>query len=513
MRFKQILSERLTEWDWLPQAVSQAVDKAINYVSYGSPPADPHKSIIGYAMKYLEQDPQIKSWAATLEKPVHFGIINAPDPSTMGAAMKIDSGKFLDVVKSFWNRQTQSWQLGVTVNLHLSDLGQQLPHWDQLKNAIESTIGHEMSHVSQFNSQLKKGFVAPGTLKTMGYEFADVLRNIAGQPSQPTRFERGSSYLKPETEIRRPIAKSVFDRITPEDKWLLSYRMDKLEFDAFAYSLGSTLRQQYGDQANAALNELANKIKMAGGGASELTILGQPLNKKSTRVAVLQFNLLYDANDLGLLKGDPQQLWQKFMKETSRYTIAQAADKLAAKAALKRVATMSEQQLAATIAKRLPELALKGALKSIPYAGAVIGVAFAINSLIQRDVLGAGLELTAGLGSVATAIPATAYQAAREVYSDYYTEEGGRKVTVEADAVQDPEGTKQRVDFLYNKIYTELKAKFDTGSIRLTGAQGAANARNALRNMDTPGNPSPALHPELYPQQESLSRILELAKS
>lgn len=507
MRFKEIILERLTEWEWLPQAVSRAVDNAVTFVTNsGSPPADPGRAIIGYAMFYLEQDPQIKSWTSTLEKPARFGLVNVGDPGVMGAATKVDSSKFLDVVKSFWNRQTQSWNLGVTVNLKYNDM-------DQLKNAIESTIGHEMSHVSQFNNQLKKGFVEPGTLKQMGYEFADILRNIAGQPSTPTRFDRSSSYLKPETEIRRPVAKDAFDRMAPEDKWVLNYRMNKLEFDAFAYSLGSDLRQQYGNQANAALNELVNKIKQSGGGVSELTILGQPLNQRSTKVAVLQYNLLYDANDLGLLKGDPQQLWQKFIKETSRYTVAQAADKLAAKAALKRVATMTALQLSTTVAKRLPELALKGALKSIPYAGAVIGVAFAINSLIQRDVLGAGLELTAGLGSVATAIPATAYQAAREIYSDYYTEEGGRKVTVEADAVQDPEGTKQRIDFLYNKIYTELKDKFTEGSTRLTGAQGAANARNALRNMDTPGNPSPALHPELYPQQESLSRILELAKS
>jgi len=46
---------------------------------------------------------------------------------------------------------------------------------------------------------------------------------------------------------------------------------------------------------------------------------------------------------------------------------------------------------------------------------------------------------------------------------------------------------------------------------KLTGKQGAANARSALRNMDTPGNPSPYLHPELYPQNESLARIIELA--
>jgi hypothetical protein len=44
---------------------------------------------------------------------------------------------------------------------------------------------------------------------------------------------------------------------------------------------------------------------------------------------------------------------------------------------------------------------------------------------------------------------------------------------------------------------------------KLTGAQGAANARNAVRNFSTAGNPSPALNPE--PAYESLDRIVELA--
>jgi hypothetical protein len=64
------------------------------------------------------------------------------------------------------------------------------------------------------------------------------------------------------------------------------------------------------------------------------------------------------------------------------------------------------------------------------------------------------------------------------------------------------------VDSLTEFIVKELRPIKQT---KLTGKQGAANARSALRNMDTPGNPSPYLHPELYPQNESLARILELA--
>jgi hypothetical protein len=40
----------------------------------------------------------------------------------------------------------------------------------------------------------------------------------------------------------------------------------------------------------------------------------------------------------------------------------------------------------------------------------------------------------------------------------------------------------------------------DDDSEPITGKQGQQNQRNAVRNFDTPGNPSPALHPELYPK-------------
>jgi hypothetical protein len=95
----------------------------------------------------------------------------------------------------------------------------------------------------------------------------------------------------------------------------------------------------------------------------------------------------------------------------------------------------------------------------------------------------------------------------------------------EYDMAADPEGTQQRVRELAQHIEQELKAGLTQNQSRLTKAQGAANARNAIRNFDTPGNPSPALHPELYPQPnanqargkvgapayESLARIIELS--
>jgi hypothetical protein len=55
---------------------------------------------------------------------------------------------------------------------------------------------------------------------------------------------------------------------------------------------------------------------------------------------------------------------------------------------------------------------------------------------------------------------------------------------------------KDILDDIANSILSVLPK--DTAKI--SGAAGAANARNALRNSNTAGNPSPALHPERYPK-------------
>jgi len=196
-----------------------------------------------------------------------------------------------------------------------------------------------------------------------------------------------------------------------------------------------------------------------------------------------------------------------------------------AKLALRHIA---DTELKQVLARELPKMLAKGALKSIPYVGILLGVVFGIDRLIKGDVPGAGIELVSGVGSLATAIPATAYQAARDLYGEYYVYEGsGKPAVFEYDMAADPEGTKQRVADLAAKIEQELKAGLNQNQSRLTKAQGAANARNALRNYSTAGNPSPALNPELYPQPnanqvkgkvgtlepayESLARIIELS--
>lgn len=179
-----------------------------------------------------------------------------------------------------------------------------------------------------------------------------------------------------------------------------------------------------------------------------------------------------------------------------------------AKLALRHVA---DSELTRILARELPKMLAKGVLKSIPYVGALIGLVFGIERLIKGDVPGAGLEVVGGVGSLATAIPATAYQASRDLYGEYYEYDSGKPAILEYDMANDPEGTQQRVSELAQKIEQDLKDGLTRNQGRLTGKQAAANQRSAIRNIDTPGNPSPALHPELYPQNESLTRIVELA--
>jgi hypothetical protein len=72
------------------------------------------------------------------------------------------------------------------------------------------------------------------------------------------------------------------------------------------------------------------------------------------------------------------------------------------------------------IAKRVPKAVGSALGKSIPFLGAAIGVGFALSRLMDGDVVGAGLEAVSGIGSVATAIPATIALVAKDIYQDVY---------------------------------------------------------------------------------------------
>lgn len=72
------------------------------------------------------------------------------------------------------------------------------------------------------------------------------------------------------------------------------------------------------------------------------------------------------------------------------------------------------------IAKKVPKAVGSAFGKSIPFLGAAIGVGFALSRLMDGDVVGAGLEAVSGIGSFATAIPATIALLAKDIYQDVY---------------------------------------------------------------------------------------------
>ena len=85
---------------------------------------------------------------------------------------------------------------------------------------------------------------------------------------------------------------------------------------------------------------------------------------------------------------------------------------------------LSPSAVKQTIAKIAKPLVIKNlaktGLKSIPIVGAVAGGLFAVNRLLQGDVVGAGLEAASGLGGPLTAIPALVLSLSRDVYKGVY---------------------------------------------------------------------------------------------
>jgi hypothetical protein len=58
----------------------------------------------------------------------------------------------------------------------------------------------------------------------------------------------------------------------------------------------------------------------------------------------------------------------------------------------------------------------------------------------------------------------------------------------------------EMVTSILNQMAEDIVSMLPKDTAKISGAQGAANARNALKNSNTAGNPSPALHPERYPK-------------
>jgi hypothetical protein len=107
--------------------------------------------------------------------------------------------------------------------------------------------------------------------------------------------------------------------------------------------------------------------------------------------------------------------------EASKSVLATSSSKIGKATSLVSTAGKSvKNKIASSIAKRIPKAMLGALGKSVPFLGALIGGGFAIGRLVKGDIVGAGLEAVSGLGSAATAIPATALLVAKDVYEDAY---------------------------------------------------------------------------------------------
>lgn len=101
--------------------------------------------------------------------------------------------------------------------------------------------------------------------------------------------------------------------------------------------------------------------------------------------------------------------------------VAKGTAKVLGKAGAKEIAKKASEAAIKTSARKILTKSLgKLVGKSIPVAGAVLGIGFAVSKIIDGDWVGAGVEAASGLGSAITAIPATIYGAAREIYFDVY---------------------------------------------------------------------------------------------
>ena len=194
------------------------------------------------------------------------------------------------------------------------------------------------------------------------------------------------------------------------------------------------------------------------------------------------------------------------------------AEKVAESGAGKSVAT----KIATSLAKRIPKAMAGGVAKSIPFLGAAIGAGFAISRLVQGEYVGAALEGVSGLGSAATAIPATVALMAKDVYQDVYgiapenDPEAGTRMAEITDQT-----TKAATDFLKGtpeaKEKTEEKPKSAeaTPPITPTPVKDAV-ADQTIKTKETAATPSTASIPLEKPEQKftpiAMDKVPEIAK-
>ena len=130
-----------------------------------------------------------------------------------------------------------------------------------------------------------------------------------------------------------------------------------------------------------------------------------------------------------------------------------------------------------SIAKRVPKAVASAVGKSIPFLGAAIGVGFALSRLMDGDVVGAGLEAVSGIGSFATAIPATVALIAKDIYEDVYG------IKPESDPL-----VGERLGIIQSETEAAVKAEF-SNKVGEEEKKGGDKKGNAPEETKVPGAP------------------------
>jgi hypothetical protein len=203
------------------------------------------------------------------------------------------------------------------------------------------------------------------------------------------------------------------------------------------------------------------------------------------------------------------------IREITRLTEADTPAKL----------SIDRQSVKALVMAKLPTYAKK----SIPIAGwAYMLYDLYVRVVEEKDYKGAmlslGVDTVTAIVSVFTGVGGFAVQMAgiaglltRDLYGKYFCLDPktrqpmvcipGNKNNIPLQWEDDnlPGYEDRREEFLkmISSILDEIANSIVSTlpkATNITGAQGAANARNAIRDIDTSGNPSPYLHPERYPK-------------
>ena len=144
-----------------------------------------------------------------------------------------------------------------------------------------------------------------------------------------------------------------------------------------------------------------------------------------------------------------------------------------------------------SVAKTVVSGAGKSALKTLPLIGAVAGVAFGMQRLLNGDPVGAALDISAGLAGgsgvgAPAAIAGNVYSLSRDVYNSVYETED-RKFPFEADLINDAEMVKERMANIIPAVLEAIKESQDDGEPSMTPAQRRRAQRS--RGRPEPSNP------------------------